>query len=187
MRIIRGTFKGRRFQLPTNLKARPTTDFAKEGLFNIINNLIDLDGVTALDLFSGTGSIGLEFVSQGAKQVTCVERYAPHVRFIHSIVEKLDIHNLLLVQSDVYAYLQRCAMKFDIIFADAPYADPQLGTIPKRVFEADILNKGGYLIVEHSQSNDFSEHPYWKEMRVYGSVHFSFFQMPEKEGENDQQ
>ena len=101
MRIISGTFKGRHFQLPTNLKARPTTDFAKESLFNILTNQMDLEGIEVLDLFAGTGSIGLEFVSRGAARVTCVEQYAPHVQFIRSCAQKLDVHNLLLVKGFV--------------------------------------------------------------------------------------
>lgn len=187
MRIIRGTFKGRRFQLPPNLKARPTTDFAKEGLFNIIDNIIDIEGITALDLFSGTGSIGLEFVSRGAKQVFCVEQYTPHIRFIKSVADKLKIDNLHLIQGDVYRYITGCRQKFDLIFADAPYADEQLSTIPQRIFEAGLLKEGGYLIVEHSKDNHFEDHPYWKDTRVYGSVHFSFFRIPGDEPSKPEQ
>lgn len=175
MRIISGDFKGRRFQLPNNLKARPTTDFAKESLFNILQNITDIEDCTALDLFAGTGSIGLEFVSRGAKQVTCVEQYTPHVAFIRSVAEKLKVDNLLLVKGDVYQYINKCGRQFDIVFADAPYADPRLGEIPTLVFQANLLKQGGWLIVEHSDHNDFSQDPHFKEIRKYGSVHFSFF------------
>ena len=175
MRIISGTFKGRRFQLPANLKARPTTDFAKESLFNLLSNKTDLEGLDVLDLFAGTGSIGLEFVSRGARQVTCVEQYTPHVQFIRSVADKLNVHNLLLIKGDAYRYIRASGRSFDIVFADAPYADPHLGDIPQMVFEAGILALGGWLIVEHSKDNDFSAHPAFREMRDYGSVHFSFF------------
>ncbi len=176
MRIVSGKFKGRRFQLPANLKARPTTDFAKENLFNILQNITDMEGCSALDLFAGTGSIGLEFISRGARQVTCVEHYAPHIQFIRSVAEKLKVDNLLLVKGDVYQYIAKCGRSFDIVFADAPYADPRLGDIPQLVFEAGLLKSGAWLIVEHSSHNDFSQHPHFKDLRVYGSVHFSFFQ-----------
>ncbi len=177
MRIISGQFKGRHFQLPKNLKARPTTDFAKESLFNILGNTVDFEDLDVLDLFSGTGSIGLEFVSRGARQVTCVEQYTPHVQFIRSVAEKLKIDNLLLVKGDCYQYIQGCGRKFDIIFADAPYADPRLPEIPQRIFDACLLNEGGVLIVEHSKKDDFKELPHFSEMREYGSVHFSFFRL----------
>lgn len=175
MRIISGTFRGRQFPLPTTLKARPTTDFAKESLFNILENHIDFEECDVLDLFSGTGSIGLEFISRGARQVTCVEQYAPHVQFIRSVADKLKVTNLLLVKGDAYKYIQGCGRSFDIIFADAPYADPLLAEIPERIFAAGLLRGNGWLIVEHSKNNDFHSLPYFKEVRAYGSVHFSFF------------
>ncbi len=175
MRIISGTFRGRHFDLPTNLKARPTTDFAKESLFNIMENHIDMESCDVLDLFSGTGSIGLEFISRGARQVTCVEQYAPHVQFIRSVADKLKIDNLLLIKGDAYKYIQGCGRTFDIIFADAPYADPLLAEIPQRVFSAGLLRENGWLIVEHSKANDFKDLPNFREVRAYGSVHFSFF------------
>ena len=175
MRIISGTYKGRRFDLPKNLKARPTTDFAKEALFNILDNHIDYEKLRVLDLFSGTGSIGLEFVSRGAIAVTCVEQYAPHLKYIRSVSEKLNIQNLYLVQGDAYAYIQKHPRSFDVIFADAPYSDPRLVELPKLILDSGLLNKNGLLIVEHSKTQHFEQFPCWKETRVYGSVHFSFF------------
>lgn len=175
MRIISGTYKGRRFDLPRSLKARPTTDFAKEALFNILDNRLNYEKLDVLDLFSGTGSIGLEFVSRGAPAVTCIEQYAPHIKFIRSVVEKTGIHNLRLIQGDVYQYIHKHPRVFDVIFADAPYADPRLIELPDLIFEAGLLKPEGLLIVEHSKSQHFDEHPHWEETRVYGSVHFSFF------------
>lgn len=181
MRIVSGKFKGRRFQLPRNLKARPTTDFAKENLFNILANRIDFEEMRVLDLFSGTGSISFEFLSRGARAVTCVEQYAPHVKFIKEVADKLDIDNLTVVAGDVYRFIENSAGVFDIIFADAPYADDRMNSIPERVLNSSLLAKGGLLIVEHSRSTNFSNHPLYRETRVYGSVNFSFFQ----EKEND--
>ncbi len=175
MRIIRGTYKGRRFEIPHALKARPTTDFAKEALFNILDNRLNYEELSVLDLFSGTGSIGLEFVSRGARTVYCIEQYAVHTRFIRSVVEKLGIQNLRLIQGDVYQYIHRHPQVFDVIFADAPYNDPRLMELPDLIFEAGLLKPGGLLVVEHSKLQHFDMHPHWEETRVYGSVRFSFF------------
>lgn len=175
MRIISGTYKGRRFDLPRSLKARPTTDFAKEALFNILDNRLNYEELDVLDLFSGTGSIGLEFVSRGAASVYCIEQYSPHTKFIRSVVEKLGVQNLRLIQGDVYQYIHKHPGLFDVIFADAPYTDPRLIELPNLIFEAGLLKPEGLLIVEHSKAQHFDEHPHWEETRVYGSVHFSFF------------
>lgn len=181
MRIISGTFRGRRFQLPKNLKARPTTDFAKENLFNILANRIDFEELNVLDLFSGTGSISFEFLSRGAKSVTCVEHYAPHVKFIKEVAGKLRTDNLTVITGDVYRFIENSVDRFDLIFADAPYADEKLSSIPERILKSSLLADDGLLIVEHSKSTDFSQHPLYRETRVYGSVNFSFFQAKEKE------
>lgn len=177
MRIISGTYKGRRFQLPKDLKARPTTDFAKEGLFNILANKVDFEDLSVLDLFSGTGSIAFEFISRGAEKVTIVEQYAPHIKFIRSVSEKIN-EPLTIINGDVYKYIETCKQKFDLIFADAPYSDPNLSNIPDRIFKAGLLNENGYLIVEHSSKTSFTDHPLFLEKRVYGSVNFSFFCNP---------
>lgn len=176
MRIISGTYRGRRFQLPKNLKARPTTDFAKENLFNILANRLDFEELRVLDLFSGTGSISFEFLSRGAKSVTCVEQYAPHVKFIKEVAEKLKTDALTVVSGDAYRFIESAGGKFDLIFADAPYADEKLSSIPERILKSSLLAGNGLLIVEHSKSTDFSTHPLYKETRIYGSVNFSFFQ-----------
>lgn len=175
MRIISGQFKGRRFPLPKQLKARPTTDFAKESLFNILNNQLDFEGLTVLDLFAGTGSIGLEFVSRGAASLCSVEQYQPHINFIRSVVEKLAVKNVQLIKGDVYQFINQCHRSFDVVFADAPYADALLPEIPSRVLAAGLLNPNGVLIVEHSKAHDFGHLPQCYDCRSYGSVHFSFF------------
>lgn len=176
MRIISGTFKGRRFQLPKGLMARPTTDFAKEGLFNILNNRLSFEDVRMLDLFAGTGSIGFECLSRGALSVTSVERFPLHVRFIRSVIQQLDVSNMTVVEADAFSWMERSRDAFDLIFADAPYADERLSSIPDRVFASSLLKEGGILIMEHSKKTNFSAHPRFTEMRHYGSVHFSFFE-----------
>jgi 16S rRNA (guanine(966)-N(2))-methyltransferase RsmD len=175
MRIISGDFGGRRFQLPKNLKARPTTDFAKENLFNILSNRLDFEGLQVLDLFAGTGSIGFEFLSRGAAQVHFVEQYAPHVQFIRQVADKLQLRNYRVHPSDVYRYIETSAETFDLIFADAPYADPRMDSLPDRILASRLLAQEGLLLVEHGKTTDFSRHPCFLELRTYGSVHFSFF------------
>lgn len=176
MRIISGTYKGRRFQLPKGLMARPTTDFAKEGLFNILNNRISFEESRVLDLFAGTGSIGFEFLSRGAVDVTCLERFPLHVRFIRSVIQQLGVSNMTVIEADVFTWMERPRNSYDVIFADAPYADERLSSIPDRVFAASLLKEDGILIMEHSKKTDFSKHPRFTDMRHYGSVHFSFFE-----------
>jgi 16S rRNA (guanine966-N2)-methyltransferase len=180
MRIISGTFRGRKFQLPKNLKARPTTDFAKENLFNILANRIDFEEIRVLDLFSGTGSISFEFLSRGAIAVTCVENYSPHAQFIKEVSTKLQTNNLTVITGDAYKFIEHATGKFDLIFADAPYADERLSSIPERVLKAELLAEDGLLIVEHSKTTNFSNHPDFFEIRVYGSVNFSFFHPSKK-------
>jgi len=180
MRIISGKYKGRRFQLPKGLMARPTTDFAKEGLFDILANKMDFEGMNILDLFSGTGSIAFEFVSRGASKVTCVEQYALHVKFIRSVAEKLN-EPLRIIQGDVYRFISSKSGKYHLIFADAPYSDEKMSSIPDLIFKSDILYNDGLLIVEHSGKTNFDKHPFFSEKRVYGSVNFSFFRKPEIE------
>lgn len=176
MRIINGKFKGRRFSPPTNITARPTTDFAKESLFNVItNNYFDLEGITALDLFSGTGSISFEFVSRGCSNVTAIEMSEKHLAFIKKTASELKITNLRTSRIDVFRFLKGCSQKYDIIFADPPYQLDSLKTLPDLVFEHSLLTEGGLFVLEHGSSNFFSNHPHFVEHRSYGNVHFSFF------------
>ena len=175
MRIITGQFKGRHFDIPRTFKARPTTDFAKENIFNALNGYIDFDGITALDLFAGTGSISLELVSRGCKEVVSVEKDRDHVRFIADCMKKINVENDILIRGDVFRFLKSCHQKFDLIFADPPYALPELDTLPDLVFEHDLLAADGVFVFEHGKHNDFSAHPRFKEHRSYGSVNFSIF------------
>ena len=175
MRIITGQFKGRHFDIPRTFKARPTTDFAKENIFNVLNGYIDFDGITALDLFAGTGSISLELVSRGCKEVVSVEKDRDHARFIADCMKKINAENDILIHGDVFRFLKSCHQKFDLIFADPPYALPELDTLPNLVFEHDLLAADGVFVFEHGKHNDFSAHPRFKEHRSYGSVNFSIF------------
>ena len=175
MRIITGQFKGRHFDIPRTFKARPTTDFAKENIFNVLNGYIDFDGITALDLFAGTGSISLELVSRGCKEVVSVEKDRDHARFIAECMKKINAENDILIRGDVFRFLKSCHQKFDLIFADPPYALPELDTLPDLVFEHDLLAAEGVFVFEHGKHNDFSAHPRFKEHRSYGSVNFSIF------------
>ncbi|WP_061869270.1 RsmD family RNA methyltransferase [Prevotella intermedia] len=175
MRIITGQFKGRHFDIPRTFKARPTTDFAKENIFNVLNGYIDFDGITALDLFAGTGSISLELVSRGCKEVVSVEKDRDHARFIADCMKKINAENDILIRGDVFRFLKSCHQKFDLIFADPPYALPELDTLPDLVFEHDLLAADGVFVFEHGKHNDFSAHPRFKEHRNYGSVNFSIF------------
>ena len=175
MRIITGQFKGRHFDIPRTFKARPTTDFAKENIFNVLNGYIDFDGITALDLFAGTGSISLELVSRGCKEVVSVEKDRDHARFIADCMKKINAENNILIRGDVFRFLKSCHQKFDLIFADPPYALPELDTLSDLVFEHDLLAADGVFVFEHGKHNDFSAHPRFKEHRSYGSVNFSIF------------
>ena len=176
MRIISGKYKSRRFQLPKNLRARPTTDMARESLFNILNNKIDWENTNALDLFSGTGSVAVEFVSRGCPRVVSVESNAKNHAFIQSVKAKLEAVELLTIKSDVFSFIKSCNQSFDLIFADPPYDLKDLESIPSKIFEHELLNDDGLFILEHSKNNNFNEHPFFKEQRKYGAVHFSFFE-----------
>lgn len=175
MRIITGQFKGRHFDIPRTFKARPTTDFAKENIFNVLNGYIDFDGITALDLFSGTGSISLELISRGCKEVVSVEKDRDHARFIAECMRKIKVESNILIRGDVFRFLKTCHQKFDLIFADPPYALPELGTITDLIFEYNLLSTDGIFVFEHGKNNDFSNNPHFVEHRSYGSVNFSIF------------
>ena len=175
MRIITGKYKGRRFDIPRSFKARPTTDFAKENIFNVLNGYVDFDGAVALDLFSGTGSITLELLSRGCAHVTSVEMDRDHHRFICDCLQKLGASEGLPVRGDVFRFLASCHQQFDFIFADPPYALPQLSTLPDLVVGGGLLKENAVFVLEHGKEHDFSQHPHFVEHRAYGSVNFSIF------------
>lgn len=179
MRVISGIYKRRRFDVPHTFKARPTTDFAKENLFNVLtSNYFDFeeDHVSALDLFAGTGSISIELVSRGCEQVISVEKDRDHYAFICKVMREVNTDKCLPVRGDVFKYVRDCREQFDFIFADPPYELPNLETIPDLIFTNSLLKENGLFVLEHGKKNSFETHPHFVEKRVYGSVNFSFFQ-----------
>lgn len=176
MRIIGGKLKGKSIEPPAGYKARPTTDFAKEGLFNILDNEYEFEDLKVLDLFGGTGSIAFEFASRGASRVYCVEMARENASFIKQEADRLGLKNVTMVRDNVFDFLPICREKFDIIFADPPYALEGLETIPDKIFEQDILHPGAYFILEHGDEHSFTGHPFFIKERHYGRVHFSFFE-----------
>ena len=174
MRIISGKYRGRHIQAPKSLNLRPTTDLAKESLFNILNNRIYFEEVKVLDLFAGTGNISYEFVSRGCVDVTCVEQNYRSIKFIKEIKNLLQLDALKIVQSDVLLFLKH-ASKYDIIFADPPYDFGKYPELVELIIEKNILNEEGLLIIEHPRDIVLSAFPGFMETRRYGKVHFSFF------------
>lgn len=179
MRIISGKHKGRRLTAPKNLPVRPTTDQAKEGLFNILWNLYDFEDLSILDLFSGTGNIAFEFLSRGSTDITAVDQNFGCLKFIKKTSDELD-GNINTIKSDVFAYLKKTATKHDLIFADPPYnfSDDQFEELAQLVFERRFLNDNGLLIIEHSKRTNLSEMKNFSEARHYGNSAFSFFRGP---------
>jgi len=175
MRIISGIYKSRRFDIPKNFNARPTTDFAKENIFNVIGNLIDLEDAIALDLFAGTGSIGFELLSRGCREVICVEKDAVHYAFIKKVRDELKTNQLSAVRTDAMKYIASVKQTFDFIFADPPYAFKDLPQIPELILSRRLLNPNGVFVMEHPKEYDFSHLPGFLQRRVYGSVNFSIF------------
>ena len=175
MRIVSGSLKGRRVQAPAHLPVRPTTDFAKESLFNILRHRVDFNEIHILDLFAGIGSISYEFASRGAKAVLAVENNPKCTDFIKQTAERLSIDNLHIMRTDVFAYIAKTRQTFDVIFADPPYDLPTLNLLPSLIFQYQLLNTDGFFILEHPESYDFSDSPHFLELRKYGKVHFSFF------------
>jgi 16S rRNA (guanine(966)-N(2))-methyltransferase RsmD len=176
MRIVSGKYKSRRFDVPKSFKARPTTDFAKENLFNVIGNLMGLEGADALDLFSGTGSIAFELLSRGCREVVCIEKDPAHYAFIKKVKAELKDDHLLAIRTDVFRYLESVRRTFDFIFADPPYALKDLPRIPKEVLSQGLLKPEGVFVMEHPKEYDFSSLPDFARRLVYGSVNFSIFQ-----------
>lgn len=176
MRIISGKFRRKSIVPPKNFKARPTTDMAKESLFNILENNYNLEQLSVLDLFSGTGSITYEFASRQCKRVTAVEMNFKHYTFIKKNIENLKINEQAkIIKTNVFTFLNKTTETYDIIFADPPYNLKDLETITNKIFENKLLNNNGLLVFEHSSDYDFSKHPNFSFHKKYGSVNFSFF------------
>ncbi len=175
MRIIGGEHKGRIIKVPSGLPVRPTTDFAKEGLFNILTNKISFDDTVVLDLFSGTGHISLEFASRGSKRITAVDQNFKCVSFLRTVAGDLGL-DVNTVKSDVFDFLKKSSGKSDLIFADPPYDLPNIPEIHKLVFGQELLNPGGLLIIEHGPRTNLGELTGFTQQRKYGNVNFSFFE-----------
>ena len=177
MRIISGNLGGRRIVVPKNFKARPTTDIAREGLFNILANRYDFDEMVVLDLFSGTGSVSMEFYSRGVVQLTSVELSSMHYTFIKKNMQDFGISGTKVVCSDVFKFLPKAkADSYDLIFADPPFDLKERFKIADLVFNYSLLKPNGVLIIEHSPNDSYSEHQFFAEVRHYGKVNFSFFE-----------
>ncbi len=175
MRIIRGKYGRRRFDVPHNITARPTTDFAKENLFNVLENMTDFENKNALDLFAGTGAISLELASRGCAEVIAVEMASTQANFIRSVKEKLGDTALKVVRGDVFRFIASCRETFDLIFADPPYDHPRFAEIPQLILNSKMLKPGTIVIIEHSVRHNFSRLQGFQEQRAYGSVNFSIF------------
>lgn len=175
MRIIRGKYKGKRLTAPKVIKARPTTDFAKEALFNVLENEYEFEGLEVLDLFAGIGSISFEFASRGAKRVDSVDIALQSIKYINKIGAELEMP-IRAFKYDAFTYLKKPHYVYDIVFADPPYGMEGLDKIPLAVFEHKMLKEYGVLIIEHDKKTDLSSHPNFIKTRNYGKVNFSFFE-----------
>lgn len=177
MRIISGLYKGRRITAPKKLPVRPTTDMAKESLFNILNNQYYFDDISVLDLFSGTGNISYEFASRGTMEITAVDENYGCIKFINETSEGFDM-TISTIKSDVFKFLEKTKQQYTIIFADPPYDFPkeEFAKIPQLVFDHNRLENDGLLIVEHSKHTDLSDLPNYSHSKSYGGNMFSFFE-----------
>jgi len=176
MRIIAGEMGGRKINPPAKMPyTRPTTDIAKEGLFNIIQNNLDIESLKTLDLFGGTGSISYELASRGAKDLTIVEKDTQMYEFIKKTIEALHIENMTAVKMDVFRFMDQAASQYDFIFAGPPYALQNIDDLPKIIFEKKMLNPGGWFILEHTPRNNYAQFPFYKTERNYGTTIFSIF------------
>jgi 16S rRNA (guanine966-N2)-methyltransferase len=177
MRIISGEFKGRRFTPPADKwPTRPTTDFAKEGLYNVLANRLDWEEVTMLDLFGGTGSHSYESISRGCRQVVYVDKHRPAFQFVQATAKALEIEDFIsIINSDVFQYINTCSRKFDYIFAGPPYGLESLDAIPDKIFEHELLEETGLFVLEHNPNHNFENHPRFESSRNYGTTIFSFF------------
>lgn len=175
MRIISGILRGKQIRPPANFKARPTTDFAKESLFNILVHQYNLEEMEILDLFAGTGGISYEFASRGVRSVLAIEKAPMHFKFIQEMARKLELDQLTVLRTDAFRYLLKPIQSFDIIFADPPFDHPGLPDLPDMVMDSNILNSEGIFILEHPGNYSFTAHPRFLQQRKYGGVNFTFF------------
>lgn len=181
MRIVGGIFRGRTFNPGKSFKARPTTDFAKENLFNILENRIDWESTKALDLFAGTGSISYELISRGCLHVTAVEMNFRHCKFIEEVKSQLGITNIRVVRDDANHFIAKWKEQFDLIFVDPPFDVSYFNEIPVNILESGLLKPEGLLVIEHNKFQDLSYLPGFMELRTYGSVNFSFLRSARSE------
>jgi 16S rRNA (guanine(966)-N(2))-methyltransferase RsmD len=175
VRIIGGKYRGRKIIPPSNFRARPTTDFAREGLFNILANRVDFEDISVLDLFAGTGCISYEFASRGVKIVHSVEMDRVHVSGIAKIIRELGMDNVRPLHVDMRAYVKTCTAKYDIVFADPPYDLPWFDEVPDLVTGSGIIADNGFFVLEHPKNKSYVSHSCFFEHRNYGGVNFSFF------------
>lgn len=176
MRIISGSLGGRKINPPPNMPyTRPTTDIAKEGLFNILQNNLDFEELKTLDLFGGTGSISYELASRGVQDLTIVEKDNQMFSFIKKTSEALHLQNFKLLKSDVFKFMENTDQQYDFIFAGPPYALQNIDDLPKLVFDKGLLKEGGWFVLEHTPRNDYETFPFFKMARNYGTTIFSFF------------
>lgn len=185
MRIISGKYGRRRFDVPTSITARPTTDMARENLFNVLAGVIDLEGLTVLDLFAGTGAMSFEFLSRGAAHVTAVEKARVQADFIKRVQGQLGDPNLTLVRGDVFRFVSTCRQSFDVIFADPPYDLPRFAEVPRLVLDSPLVHDGTLFIMEHPREHDFSALPHFAQQRVYGKVNFTLFEINNSRDDNE--
>ena len=180
MRIVGGIFGGRRFNPPAKIPARPTTELAKESLFNMLNNTIDMEGIKTLDIFGGTGSISYELASRGAEDLTLVERDPTSLDFIKKTAQALGISDKMhIIRADVFKFMKQCTDQYNFIFADPPYALANMDELPMLVFEKNMLLPGGIFVLEHTTRNDYQKHPRFQRMKNYGTTIFTFFTQPD--------
>jgi 16S rRNA (guanine966-N2)-methyltransferase len=179
MRIIGGEMGGRRINPPSKMPyTRPTTDIAKEGLFNILQNSLDFENIKSLDLFGGTGSISYELASRGVPDLTIVEKDSQMFEFIKKTSQSLGLQNFKVIRSDVFKYMNTTTEKFDLIFAGPPYALQNIDDLPELVFEKDLLNEKGWFILEHTPRNHYENYPFFRSARNYGTTIFTIFEKP---------
>jgi 16S rRNA (guanine966-N2)-methyltransferase len=176
MRIVGGIYGGRKFNPPSKIPARPTTDMAKEGLFNMLNSMIDIEGTKILDLFAGTGNISFEFASRGAEKIVLVEKDRTSVQFIKDTFSLLGYSHYQAIQGDALKYIPQAIECYDVVFADPPYALPQMGILPDLVLQSNLLHGDSLFILEHTHNVQFEKHPHFMKSKKYGDSYFSIFQ-----------